>query len=219
MPTLLDRVATRTANPTVADIAARLGPIPLWRIRTDPPPGTATEMDVLRIQSQEDRLCELVDGILVEKTVGYEESLLAGWILTLLNNFVVPRRLGFVAGEAGMLKIGKGLVRIPDVSFISRRRVPGGKRPKGPIAGVVPDLAIEILSESNTPKEMRHKLREYFKSGVRLVWYVDRLARTVEVYTAVNHRIVVTGSQTLTGGDVLPGFKVKLKDLFATEDE
>src|SRR5262249_9858335 len=151
-------------------LAARFGAMSIARIRTTPSPGTATERDVLRAWDREDRLCELIDGILVEKDVGYAESLLAGWLLTILNNFVRPRRLGFVVGEAGLLKLGAGQVRIPDVSYVSRRRLPGGKRPSDPIPRLVPNLAVEVVSRGNTPQELQRKLVEYFEAGVELVW-------------------------------------------------
>ena len=84
---------------TVADLYRRFGPIPFERIRQNPPPGSGTVDDVVRLNDHEDRLYELVDGILVEKTVGLEESIIAGDILTILNIFVEPRGLGLVAGE------------------------------------------------------------------------------------------------------------------------
>ena len=62
---------------TLADLVERFGPMPDGRIRMDPPPGTATEQDVIDIEARESRLCELVDGVLVEKTVGIYESYLA----------------------------------------------------------------------------------------------------------------------------------------------
>ena len=70
-------MSVSTKGMTVADLLERFGPMPAKRIRTNPPPGTATEQDVMDIESQESRLCELVDGVLVEKTVGYYESHLA----------------------------------------------------------------------------------------------------------------------------------------------
>src|SRR5262249_54463525 len=88
---------------TVADLYRRFGPIPFERIRHDPPPGLGTVGDVNRLNDHEDRLYELVDGILVMKTMGLEESIIAGDIVTLLNNFVKPRGLGRVAGEAGTI--------------------------------------------------------------------------------------------------------------------
>jgi Uma2 family endonuclease len=193
--------------------------MPLWRIRNNPPPGSASEADVLRIHGRHKRLCELIDGTLVEKTVGSEESELAIWIAVLLSNHIRPRRLGSVLGADGMIRLRAGLVRIPDVCFISVDRLPGGKLPRKPLLDIVPNLVVEILSESNTTKEMKRKLREYCKAGVELVWHVDPQSRTVEVFTAPDKRVVLTGSQTLTGGRVLPGFKVKLKQLFEVYPE
>ena len=111
---------------TLSDLAERFGPMPFGRIIQHPAPGTAKEKDVLAML-RTDRLCELVDGVLVEKTMGYEESLLAAEIIFLLKVFVRPRRLGLVAAPDGLLRLAKGLVRIPDVSFVSWARVPGGK--------------------------------------------------------------------------------------------
>src|SRR6516164_9072280 len=99
---------------TVGDLAERFGPIPLSRIVRNPLPGTATERDVLAIYERDKKLCELVAGILVEKPMGYEESVIAAEIIRRIGNFVRQRKLGIVAGEAGMLKLARGLIRIPD---------------------------------------------------------------------------------------------------------
>jgi len=212
-------VAKNISERTLADLHKRFGAIPARRIRTVPAPGMATETDVLEIYHREKRPCELIDGVLLEKTVGYSESLLAGFILTVLNNFVLPRRLGLVAGEGGMQRFAPGLVYIPDVSYVSRPRLPGGRIPEDPIPDLVPDLAVEVLSKSNTRREMAEKLKDYFATGVRLVWYVDPRDRTVAVYTAPRKPTILTEKNTLTGGDVLPGFKLQLKKLFAVLDE
>lgn len=200
--------------PTLADLLERLGGVSPQRVRYYPLPGTATEADVVAIEAREKRLCELVDGVLVEKPMGYRESILALWIGTVLNNFVVPRRLGVVTGEAGMMRLFAGLVRIPDVAFASWQRLPGGRVPKEPIPELAPDLAVEVLSESNTNREMARKRREYFDAGVRLVWLVDPNARTVAVFTGPDQFTTLDASQTLDGGDVLPGFTLSLRDLF-----
>ena len=199
---------------TVADLHRRFGPIPFERIRQNPPPGRGTIADVVRISDHEDRLYELVDGILVEKTVGYEESFIAGVILTLLKNFVERRKLGLVAGEGGMLTLDIDLVRIPDVSFVSWDRVPGRKFPDKPVPPLVPNLAVEVISPSNTPKEMNEKLQEYFEKGVGLVWFVRPKSRVVDVYTAADHFTRLTASMQLDGGEILPGFSVQVGKLF-----
>jgi Uma2 family endonuclease len=108
-----------------------------------------------------------------------------------------------------------GLVRIPDVSFISWSRLPGGELPDEPIASVIPDLAVEVLSESNTPQEIERKLREYFQAGVRLVWVVDPKTQSATVYTSPSRSRKVGKEEALSGGKVLPGFLLPLKELFA----
>ena len=203
---------------TLADVLHDLGDIPPFRVIMRPPPGTATEEDVVRMDAHENRLCELVDGILVEKGMGYRESLLAGLLVTILNTFVRPRNLGLVTGEAGMMRLLQGLVRIPDVAFIRWAALPGGKVPAAPVPKIVPDLVVEILSESNTAREMDRKLGEYFTTGTRLVWIVDPDPRTVAVYTTATDPVVLTESDTLTGGDALPGFTLPLRDFFAELD-
>ena len=199
---------------TIADLLAELGDIPPHRVLLRPFPGTATEQDVIAIHARSKRLCELVDGVLVEKTMGYEESALAALLIIYLGNFLRQNDLGFVAGADGTLRLMPGLVRIPDVSFISWDRLPSRHYPKEPIPDLVPDLAVEVLSESNTPKEMKRKLREYFVVGVRLVWFVDPETRNVEVFTAVDRSTTLDQGQTLDGGDVLPGFVLPLAELF-----
>jgi Uma2 family endonuclease len=174
----------------------------------------ATEEDVIRIDDQENRRCELVDGILVEKTMGTYESMLAIEIARVLKNFVKPRKLGTVLGEGGLLRLAPGLVRIPDVAFLSMSKFPGGRFPPGAIASLAPDIAVEVLSASNTRQEMTETLSDYFRAGARLVWYVDPLAREVQVFTGVESSRNLSEKQTLDGGDVLPGFELSLAELF-----
>jgi Uma2 family endonuclease len=204
---------------TVADLYKRFGPIPLSRIRFDPEPGTATEKDVLRINDHENCLCELVDGILVEKAMGYPESFLAAALIIYLGQWVRPRKLGKVSAPDGTLRFRPGLVRMPDVAFVSWARMPKRRAPTKQIPDLIPDLAVEILSPSNTRREMANKLREYFRAGVRLVWYVDPETRTVAVYTSPKRCVTLTAEQTLDGGEVLPGFTLPLHELFAELDE
>jgi len=200
--------------PTAADWWEALGSVPLNRIVFDPPPGSATEQDVLRLDDHEDRLCELIDGTLVEKTMGYEESALAMWIGHLLLAFVARGKLGVVTGADGMVRLLGRQVRIPDVAFVSTARLPGGKMPSEPIPDLAPDLAVEVLCDSNTPKEMGRKLQEYFAAGTRLVWYVDPRTRTVDVYESPDSCQRLNAGETLTGGEVLPGFSVRVEELF-----
>jgi Uma2 family endonuclease len=196
----------------------RLGSIPAERVRLHPTPGTATEKDVLRALDDENRPCELVDGTLVEKPMGYEESEIALLIGTFLNNHIRPRKLGVVTGPDGTIRLFPGLVRIPDVAFASWSCFPDRKRPKARIPHVAPDLVVEVLSKGNTKSEMAKKLVEYFEAGVRLVWIVDPRKLTVRAFTSVDQSVVYKKGQSLDGGAVLPGFVLPLNELFAKDE-
>jgi Uma2 family endonuclease len=201
---------------TAVDLVERFGAIPLNRVVQNPQPGSATEQDVVELDAHEDRLCELVDGTLVEKTVGAYESYLAVFLGELLNAFVRKNRLGFTLGEAGMMRLAPGLVRIPDISFISWDRVPDRRVPREPIPDLAPDLAVEVISRHNTRQEMDRKLQDYFTAGVRLVWYVYHSPRReVWAYVSPTEHVVIREDETLDGGAVLPGFQLALADLFA----
>jgi Uma2 family endonuclease len=203
---------------TLADLLDRLGGVPLDRIRFRPSPGTATVQDVIDIQQREGKLCELVEGVLLEKAVGYNESSLAAFLAGLLNSFVIPRNLGLVTGPDGTVELMADLVRIPDVAFTRWDRLPGRRRPTAPVPRLAPNLAVEVLSRSNTPGEMAVKRQDYFAAGVELVWEIAPNTRTVAVYKSVTEVTTLTATDALEGGTVLPGFTLSVQDLFAELD-
>ncbi len=203
---------------TLADLLHHLGDIAPDRVRYQPLPGTATEQDVLDIQAHEGRLCELVEQVLVEKAMGFRESCLAIALGAELRRFVRPRNLGLVTGADGMMRLAPGLVRMPDVGFIACGRLPARRMPSEPIPGLAPNLAVEVLSASNTPGEMARKRREYFEAGVQLVWLIDPEARSATVYTDLENAVILSETDVLDGSLVLPGFSLPLQDLFAELD-
>jgi Uma2 family endonuclease len=203
---------------TLADLLDRLGGVPLKRIRFRPSIGTATVQDVIEIRRQEGKLCELVDGVLLEKVMGFVQSALACFLIEVLRAFVVPRNLGIVTGPDGTVELMSGLVRIPDVAFTQWDRLPGRRYPSAPIPQIAPNLTVEVLSQSNTPGEMTVKRQDYFTAGVELVWEIDPDARTVAVYTSVADVTNLTAADTLDGGSVLPGFTLPVQTLFAELD-
>jgi Uma2 family endonuclease len=201
---------------TVADLLHRLGDIPAGRILMHPPPSTATEKDLIDLlEGADKRLCELVDGVLVEKPMGYKESILAGIILQWFWNYLDKHDLGVVAGPDGPIRLRLRLVLFPDVSFISWKRFGRDEVPADKVSKVIPELAVEILSESNTPKEIERKLNEYFQAGVLLAWAIDPEKRTADVYTAPSKKKSLASEGVLDGGKILPGFKLPLNELFA----
>lgn len=76
-------------------------------------------------------------------------------------------------------------------------------------------LAVEVLSPGNTEGEMQRKLRDYFAVGVRLVWTIDPVTRTARAYTSPEQGSSYTEAGRLSGGEVLPGFELPLRELFA----
>ena len=142
---------------SLADRIADLGDIPLSRVRCDPPPGQATIADLLRAQAADGRLYELVDNTLVEKAMGWQESMLAGVLLHWLHNYLDEHDLGVATGADGLSRLFGDTVRGPDVAFVSWGRLPDGI-PSVPVPDLVPDFVIEVLSASNTRGEMSRSL-------------------------------------------------------------
>ena len=201
----------------LSDILMDLGNIPAHRVRSEPKPGTATVEDLLRVNSQ-GGMCELVDGALVEKAMGWRESLIAIALGRIISEFVLARNLGLVSGPDGFMRILRTQVRGPDVAFVSWDRLPGGKVPEERVPELVPDLAVEVLSEGNTYAEMARKRREYFHAGVRQVWMIDIEERTVAVYSDITKHELFGETQSLSGGEILPGLEISLTALFGELD-
>jgi Uma2 family endonuclease len=198
---------------TVMELLERLDDIPPSRILLQPPPGTATEQDVIEAEAR-GRLCELVDGVLVEKAVGYYEDRLGFILGYYLETFLETNNIGIVLGAAGMMRPWPGLVRIPDVAFYSWSQFPDRLLPDEQILSRTPDLAVEVLSPKNTKLEMDRKRGEYFGGGAQLVWQVYPRKRLVRVYTAVDQFDEIDEDETLTGGAVLPGFTLSVRRWF-----
>lgn len=153
-PTTLLPQPVLPTNWPLADVQQHLGGVALERIRLYPPPGMAAIEDALAIADHEDRLCELVDGILVEKVMATYESLLAGFLIHLMHQFLDENPLGILLAPDGPLRILPEKMRIPDVSFISWDKFPNRQLPRDRVFAVAPDLAVEVLSEGNPPKAM-----------------------------------------------------------------
>jgi Uma2 family endonuclease len=206
---------------TLADLLRRLGNVPADRVRLYPPPGTVTEEDVSRnIESLfRTAICELVDGTLVEKPVGWEESAIAVLIARFVGNYVDPRKLGTVLGPDGMLRIIPGLMRAPGVSFIARGRLRRYKRGGERYPAIGADLAVEVISKGNTRAEIARRLVEYFAAGTRLAWVVDPKTETVRVHRDSRKFTILRAGEVLDGGDVIPGLRISVKDIFELEDK
>jgi Uma2 family endonuclease len=203
---------------TLDDHLRQLGDISVDRIRLSPAIGTATFADcVAANESRTGRLCEWIDGTLVEKAMGFEASVVAAAIIEILRRFVSKNRLGLISGADGFFRLNPS-TRAPDVAFVGLDQLPDGKFPTQAYPEIAPKLVVEVLSEGNTKGEMNRKRLEYFLNGVQLVWIVDCVNRSVAVYSEVNKVAVVGETGVIDGGQVLPGFSAKVADFFADLD-
>lgn len=158
---------------------------------------------------------ELVEGVLVEVSPSnHVHTELAVWIAYLLTGFVMEHDLGRVSGEIGgyILKRNPDIVRAPDVGFISKEK--RGIKIEGAFYPFAPDLAVEIVSPGDSATEVYDKVVEYFQAGTRLVWITYPKSKTIHVYTSATDMHVFTMNDMLDGGDVLPGFKLPVSEVF-----
>jgi Uma2 family endonuclease len=166
-------------------------------------------------------LYEVVNGEIVDKTtVGVRQVNIASRIFYFLCVFALPKRLGQPAIEALFHLHNDSPERRPDVAFVADSRWPFDlEAPEGNSWPVVPNLAVEVISPSNTYNEIRQKIQEYFAAGVELVWVVSTDLRQVEAFTAAGGYQLVTLDQNLKGDPVLPGFELPLRDLFSKRSQ
>lgn len=200
---------------TFAQLLHELGDIPPGRVRCQPRPGTATVADLIEVVDGLRIPCELVDGTLVDRAIGFRESVVSAALLSEVVRVVSRDNLGAVTGARGTMEILPGLVRSPDVAFTSWSRMPGERIPEEPVPRIVPDLVAEVLRRDNTGGEMERKVREFVAAGAKLIWVVDPLQRTVAEYNDPEHPRILNETQTLDGGDVLSGFALPVRDVFA----
>lgn len=187
--------------------------VPFDRIILHPTPGTATASDVARIVDHEDRLCELVDGTLVERAPGWAESLLVVDLIGHLDGPAREGRRGFLVGPKAPVQLRPGLVRAPDLAYYLRKNLPGGRLPRDSVAALVPDLVVEIWRPGNTPAEMKRKAGDFRAAGTRLVWLVEPRRRRVRVLEPGGRQAILGADDTLDGDPVLPGFRLRVGDL------
>jgi Uma2 family endonuclease len=126
------------------------------------------------------------------------------------------RGRGLLTGSQAGFRMADGNIRCPDLGFTRKERLPDGKAPKG-FADFAPDLCVEIISPSEEREEMSRKVREYFAAGARQVWHLFPESQTVRVYTSPTEFTTFGPQDEIDGGDLLPGFRCCIADLFALE--
>lgn len=172
---------------------------------------TVEEFDTLvALPENAERRFELVGGAIVEVPSNPYSSYIAARISRRLTAFVEDHGLGYVTGEGGGYVVS-GERYAPDVAFISRARQPElvreGYNP------LPPELAIEVVSPSDSEKNLRIKLVNYLAAGTQ-VWVIYPDTREVEVYIPGQPARIIDQSGSLDGGTVLPGFRLDVRDIF-----
>ena len=164
-----------------------------------------------------DRIVELVEGEIIEMPLpnGEHGEVLA--ILTVkIGHYVLEQGLGRVAtGDAGFVlernPDGRDTVRGVDLAFISKSKAPAPL--PNTLLELAPDLAVEVISPSNKVADMHRKIRQLLAAGTALVWIVHPETHTVEVHTQ-SGATTLEDDDILSGGDVLPGLEIPVRDIF-----
>jgi len=166
----------------------------------------------------EEPLYEVVNGERVEvPPMGALAGSVASLLLYFLNAWAVPRRLGLATTEV-LFRLRPGAPqRRPDLSFVAFDRWPYSAPPADdpPAFDAVPNLAVEVVSPTNSAADIEAKVEEYLQAGVELVWVVFPVPQRIHVYDSPTQARILRANDELDGGQVLPGFRLKIADLFA----
>lgn len=160
---------------------------------------------------------ELVSGVVHRMSpVGGLHGVIVARVISALLDWAERDHAGAVMTETGfVLATNPDTVRAPDISFVRRERIDAGGVPVSFWRGA-PDLAVEVLSPDDRPRDIVVKVREYLTCGVPLVWVIDPDARTVTVHSCAQP-LTLTSEQLLAGDVFLPGFEVPVSRLFPKE--
>ena len=169
------------------------------------------------VEQIDDRIVELVEGVIVDMSrPGWEHGEILSLVHASIVVYVRENRLGRVAvGDTGFVlerrEDGKDTVRGLDLAFVSKERA--SKHLSTGWTTIAPDLAVEIISPSNKASDIAKKIRQLLQAGTLLVWIVYPDLRSITIHTADGAK-TLTENDTLTGGDILPGFEVRVSDIF-----
>ncbi len=159
---------------------------------------------------------ELVDGLLRSKPLeGFRHGAIVVKLSRPLAEYVASNQLGLVAGaETGFkLKSNPDTVRAPDIAFVSIERVKAEGVPDSFWPGP-PDLAVEVLSPSDTVYDVEDRVATWLAHGTRLVWVINPKRRVVLVHKPNEPVMTLEETDSLAGGDVIPGFQFPVQDIF-----
>ena len=176
--------------------------------------GLMTAEDLERM-AEDDGRYDLIKGVLHRMSpTGLRQLIVSGTFIRVFGAFVAERELGVVGGEGGfVLERDPDTVLAPDMVFIRGDRLPPEEE-LDHFAHLAPDLVVEVLSPSDTARKVNQKIAAYLEAGVRMVLKADPRRRTITVYEQGKPPRRLTEADEFDGGDVLPGFRVAVADLF-----
>ncbi len=172
--------------------------------------------EIARQAENADKRLELIKGVIHEVPPSSPiNTVVAARFVRLLGNFVDEHDLGFVTGADGGFTLGPNDVRLPDAAFISKVRMPTLSGKTFPFA---PDLAVEVVSPSETSRKVLDKVRAYLEAGTKLVWTAYAEDEVVDIHHLLPDGAISTQTidkdHVLDGEDVLPGLKIPVQDIF-----
>src|SRR5881396_3706779 len=174
--------------------------------------GPATLQDLLNTPKDGNKY-ELVDGEILVSPAGMRHSEVISNIIGLIWEFLQKNPIGKVYTSDVGIVFPSGNVRSPDVTYVSNAKLPGGESPET-FGELIPDLAVEVLSPSDSLKEVGRKIGEFLECGVPLVWLVDPKHETVTVYRSLSDTEQYSAQDIITAEPALPGFSCPVSQFF-----
>ncbi len=176
---------------------------------------TLTGADLLQMPHGMGERYELIEGKLITMApASFKHGLVAAQVIHVLMVSNADHKSGRVcSSETGFYTRGDDkTVRAPDAAFISYARLPTGPLPEG-FLKTAPDLVVEVISPGDRAGEIEQKTQEWLDFGVRVVWVIYPDSQRVHIHTRAGSH-VISAEAPLDGGDVLPGFSIRVSDLF-----
>jgi Uma2 family endonuclease len=172
---------------------------------------TVAEFDQLvLLPENRDKLLEYIGGKIVEVVSNNKSSVIGSFLNHVLTAFALEHRSGYVSGADGGYRVN-GERYIPDAAYVSKSRLP--QPVSEGYVSIAPDVAVEVISPSNTATEIRLKVVNYLIAGTT-VWVADPDQQTIEVYIPNKTPMLLGMKDVLDGGTVLPGFRLPVSDIF-----